>query len=274
MKTQIRPISPEVSTRKLKRRVRAVALSLFALAAATLGATPAQRPITDFTSRQGQYCLKFDVDGNIDCAASSYGGGGCDLFIPPQPNVGGWTDPKGLFFALVDYAGLADTLVGGTFGTTLDGSITEVPLADGRARVSVTLHTTNALAWASDFSGGFPGTTVFGHRLDEVIGGANPAFGESLLKMTFKNTAPGAPLPDVMQLNFCPGPGQEQEVYSFNARADGTLRAAFGVPEGSPGRLEVVQTGLIGVAGVANPNSRVALDAYPAEKITIQRTGK
>ena len=274
MKTRITPIIPQNGLPEWKHRARATALCLLALAAATLGASPGKRSITDFTSQQGKYCLKFDVDGNIDCAASSYGGGGCDLFIPPQPNVGGWTDPKGSFFALVDYAGLADALAGGMFGTTLDGSITEVPLADGRARVSVTLHTTNALAWASDFSGGFPGTTVFGHRLDEVIGGANPALGESLLKMTFKNTAPGAPLPDVMQLNFCPGPGQEQEVYSFNARADGTLRAAFGVPEGSPGRLEVVQTGLIGVAGVANPNSRVALDAYPAEKITIQRTGK
>jgi hypothetical protein len=259
---------------KWKRKARAASLCLLALAAVTMGATPGQRPITDFTSRQGAYCLKFDVDGNIDCATSSYGGGGCDLFIPPQPNVGGWTDPKGLFFALVDYAGLSDTLVGGTFGTTLDGSVTEVPLADGRARVSVTLHTRNALAWASDFSGGFPGTTVFGYRLDEVIAGAKPSLGESLLKMTFKNPAPGASLPDVIQLNFCPAPGQELEVYSFHARADGTLRAAFGVPEGTPGRLEVVQSGLIGVAGVANPNSRVAFDAYPAEKITIQRTGK
>jgi hypothetical protein len=248
---------------------RAAALCLLALAAAAPGATPGQRPIADFISRQGTFCLKFG-----DCAASSYGGGGCDLFVPPQPNVGGWVDPKTAYFVLMDYAGLTDALVGGVFGTTLDGSVTEVPLADGRARVSVTLHTRNALTWASDVSSSFPGPILFGHRLDQVIGGADAALGESLLKITFKNTAPGAPLPDNIQLGFCPDPGQELEIYSFQGRANGSLRAAFGVPEGSPGRLEVVQTGLIRVAGVANPDSRVALDAFPAEKITIQRTGK
>ena len=273
MKARITPASEHIAP-KWKRMARTAALCLFALAAATPGATVGQRPTADFISRQGQYCLKFDVDGNVDCAASGYGGGGCELFVPPQPNVGGWVDPKTAFFVLVDYAGLADTLAGGAFGTTLDGSITEVPLADGRARVSVTLHTKNALTWAGDVSSSFPGPILFGHTLAEVLGGAEPALGESLLKVTFTNTAPGAPLPDLIQLGFCPEPGQELQVYSFHARADGTLRAAFGVPEGSPGRLEVVQTGLIRVAGLVNPNSRVALDAFPAEKITIQRTGK
>jgi hypothetical protein len=51
-----------------------------------------QRPITDFTSRQGTYCLQFDVNGNVDCTASTYGGSGCQLFVPPQPNVNGWAN--------------------------------------------------------------------------------------------------------------------------------------------------------------------------------------
>jgi len=257
---------------RLKRRARVAALCLFALAASTPAAQPGQRPITDFTSRQGTYCLKFGAEG-IDCAAGGYGGVGCELFVPPQPNVQGWADPT--TFVLVDYAGLADFLVGGAFGTTLDGSVNEVPLADGRARVSVLLHTRNALTWASHFSDtDFPGPVVFGHRLDDVMLGADPALGESLLQVTFKNSAPGAPLPDLIQLHFCPGEGQELEVLSFRARANGTLRAAFGVPDGSPGRLETVQTGLFKVSGVANSNSRVALDAFPAEKVLIQPTGK
>ena len=232
-----------------------------------------QRPITDFTSRQGAYCLKFGAEG-IDCAASSYGGVGCDLFVPPQPNVSGWLDPNALFFVLADYAGLANALVGGAFGTTLEGSVNEVPLADGRAAVSVLLRTKNALIWASDVSSSFPGPTLFGHRLDEVMAGGDAALGESLLQLTFKNTALGASLPDLLQLTNCPDPGQELEVLSFRARANGTLRAAFGVPDGTPGQLEIVQTGLIRVARVSNPNSRVALDAFPAEKVVIQARGK
>src|SRR5439155_727041 len=123
----------------LKRALSATALIPLLLAAATLTATAAQRPITDFTSRQGAYCLEVDNDGNVDCAASGYHGSSCVLFVPPQPNVGGWIDPKTAVFTLVDYADLADSLLGGALGTTLDGSITEIPLPDGRAEVTVLL---------------------------------------------------------------------------------------------------------------------------------------
>jgi len=243
-------------------------VAALALLAVASSAQAAQRPISDFVARQGTYCLKLDGAGNVSCAAGGYGGSGCELFVPPQPNVGGWIDPKTFIFVLVDYAGLANALVGGTFGTTLDGSVNEVPLADGRAEVSVWLHTKKALAWASDISSSFPGPILFGHRLDQVIGGAQAALGESLLQLKFKNAAPGVPLPDLIQLIFCPEPGQELEVMSFETRASGPLA------DGRPGRLEMVQTGLIAVAGVVNPNSRVALDAFPAEKIVIQATGK
>jgi len=193
------------------------------------------------------------------------------LFVPPQPNVIGFIDPKTANFVLVDYSGSANSLK--PLGTTVDGSITEVPLDDGRAEVVVVLHTRNALAWASDISSSFPGPTLFGHRLDEVLAGGDAALADSLLQVTFKNTAPGAPLPDIIQLVNCPDPGQELESISFRARANGTLRAAFGVADGTAGRLEVTQTGLVAIAGTANPNSRVASDAFPAEKIIIQPTG-
>ena len=109
----------------------------------SLGAFPLlvqadQRPLTDLTSRQGAYCLKLDTTGeNIDCVGSGYGSADCSLFVPPQPNVNGWFDPKTSAFVLVDYAGLANQAVRGAFGTSLDESVNEVPLADGRAEVSV-----------------------------------------------------------------------------------------------------------------------------------------
>jgi len=53
----------------------------------------------------------------------------------------------------------------------------------------------------------------------------------------------------------------------FVGQANGTL------PDGSPGTLQVTETGLFNTAGIANPNSRVALDGFPAEHITIGATG-
>jgi hypothetical protein len=68
----------------------------------------------------------------------------------------------------------------------------------------------------------------------------------SFLQLKFINTSPGAPLPDMLQLIFGPvEPGQEFPSFiSLTARADGTLRDNFGVPEDTPGRAEVIQTGL------------------------------
>jgi hypothetical protein len=60
----------------------------------------------------------------------------------------------------------------------------------------------------------------------------------------------------------------------MRAQASGPLRAGFGVPEGTPGRLEVTQTGLIGTAAIASPRSRVGFDAFPAEHVIIRATGK
>jgi hypothetical protein len=267
--------NPELTTSTnhliTQRALRAAALgAMFVVGVMTTNSAP--RAITDLTSRQGTYCLQFDTGGNVDCAASGYHGTGCTLFVPPQPNVGGWSDPRTAVFSLVDYAGLVDGILGGALGTSMSGSINEIPLADGRAEVSILLHTQNAFVWASDISTSFPGPILFGNSLAEVLNGKDPALGDSLLQVTFKNTAPGAPLPDLIQLLFCPTAGQELTTLSFRARAVGTLRAASGVSDGTPGRLEITQAGLIGIAGQVNSNSRVALDAFPADHITIQPT--
>ena len=257
-----------------RRALQAMGICMLGLALLTLEAAADTRPITDFTASQGTYCLKLDTDGNIDCTASSYGGSDCFLFVPPQPNVAGWTDPKSSRFVLVDYAGLADDhAFGTTFGTTMDGHITELPLSNGRAQVALLLHTQNAFTWASAPSlSSFPGPILFGHELADVLTGADAALGDSLLQLSFMNTAPGAPLPDLIQLIFCPLEGQRRDVQSFRTSANGSLRAAFGVADGTPGRCEVVQRGLIDVSSIANDFSAV-LDAFPAEKITIQATG-
>ena len=102
--------------------LRAAALVAAVNACAPCIVTAAQRPITDFSSRQGTYCLQLDSSGNVDCTASGYHGTSCTLFVPPQPNVVGFSDPKTAIFTLVDYAGLADRLLDSALGTTLAGS--------------------------------------------------------------------------------------------------------------------------------------------------------
>src|SRR5262249_54563265 len=138
----------------------------------------------------------------------------------------------------IDYAGIADAYYGGAFGTTFDGTITERPLADGRAEVTVLLHTKNALTYVLqgyDFAGS---PLLFGARPTPDGLEGNGALGDSLLAVKFINTKPGAPLPDLLQLFNDPAPGQVPLAISIKAAASGEFA------DGTPGRAEMTQTGL------------------------------
>lgn len=227
-------------------------------------ANAGQRPISDFLSRQGKFCLQLDANGNVDCSTSSYvdntTGGGCFLFIPPVADYTGWFDPLGSS-ASFDYAGLANAALGGRLGTVMDGTVDEIPQSDGTAIVKVRLQTRNALAFAvQGFD--FNGPLLFGQRVAEILAGAQPSVGSCTLNLVFHNSAPGAPLPDVEELFFCRF--GDVLFVSFVGQAGGLLA------NGQPGRLEVTQTGVLQAYAHANPNSRVALDAFPAEHIIVQ----
>jgi hypothetical protein len=221
-----------------------------------------QRPIEDFLATQGTFC----VDD---------GAGGCFLFVPPDPNFLGWTndlDSAVILFAGVDYAGLANAYAP-AHAPAISGTVTERPLADGRAEVTVLLHTKNANAWVIelDLSGdvlaqiaGRP--TLFGHRPADVLAGAPQALADSLLHVVFINSAPGASLPDLLQINGTP----DLKFLAFSARADGPLTAEFGVTEGTPGRCKITQTGLFMTQG----QGLALQDAFPAENITLTVVGR
>jgi hypothetical protein len=225
----------------------------------------ASRPISDFLARQGKFCFRLDTSGNVDCGASGYvadtTGGGCFLFVPPAANYSGWSDPKGTS-ASFDYAGLADAALGGRLGTTMDGSIEETPQPDGSAIVKVELHTVNALAFAVD-GFDFNGPLLFGNRVSDVLGGAPASLGSCTLRLIFRNSAPGAALPDIEDLFFCHW--SDVIFVSFVGQAQGLLH------NGQPGMLQVTQTGVL--QAQANPHSRVALDGFPAEHVLIRATG-
>jgi hypothetical protein len=233
-----------------------------ALSSVTAPASAGGRALSDFTSRQGAWCAVANEQG-IDCAASHYAPCGGDEFTFSFPLF--WADPKTGVVALIDTLGDLDE---GALGTTVDGSVSETARPDGLADVKVVLHASNALTRAFDVDF----NPLFGYG---GSGGVNPpTLGDASAQIKLSNTAPGAPLPDISQVLFCPEPGQALETITMRARASGPLREAFGVPEGSPGRLEVTQTGLIGTAAQVNPHSRLAVDAFPAEHVIIRATGR
>ena len=221
--------------------------------------------------------MQVDQDGSVDCVASHYRLPGEDdgaLWEPPVRNFMGWVDPQANYYLSFDYAGLGNAWLeanGMSVGTTTTGSINERPLPNGGAEVCVILHTHNALAWVVPT--GIP-DLLFGHFTLDVLAGSDAALGDCTLQLTFINTAPGAPLPDLMQLVLCPEDGQVPLTLSFVGQARGTFRAAAGVPDGTPGFVGTRQTGLLRVAGTADAHSRVARDAFPAESIRLQPIGK
>lgn len=201
--------------------------------AAEDAAAVTKRPIAEFVAAQGTYC--FDD-----------GAGGCLLFEPPVRNFLGQNDPARELSASVDYAGLANKWIiengGDSLRTSFSGSVKEYPLSDGRARVKVVLKTRRALTWVED-SPDFSGPLLFGNKAPEVLAGAKPALCNSTFEVTFINTALGAPLPDLIQLAIVPEPGQEILKVKASCSTTGPLHAAFGVPEGTRGRVISRQVG-------------------------------
>ena len=114
----------ELETGQARTKKRAQA------AAKPSAAAERQRPISEFVTAQGS----------------------TTQFVPPVPDVLGWAtfsdDP--VLFAWVDYAGVADEFLHGALGTATSGNVIEQPQKDGRAKVHVSLHTRNALAWVID----------------------------------------------------------------------------------------------------------------------------
>jgi hypothetical protein len=246
---------------------KSLVVSFFALGILAPGAygQTTTRPIEDFVDNQGTYCID---DGM----------GGCFLFVPPIENFFGQSDPSNSLVSSVDYAGLADEWIQGpggeaggcgmSFGTTFSGQIKEQALEDGRAAVHVVLHTDNALTWVTD-GFDFNNPLLFGSRADDVCNGAEPALGSITMIIKFINSAPGAAMPDLLQLAIEPVDGQEFASFlATRARAKGPLRPAFGVEDGTPGMFNTTQNGLL--VNPSNAPWNHPDDGFPVEQIRLK----
>lgn len=193
------------------------------------------RPLSDFLSTQG-------TSSN---------------FNPPIPDFWGWTNNSPLtLFAGVDYAGLALRVLP-NLGTVVTGGITETLMPDGTYEVTVNCNAKNANAWVCPFPSD-PATqpTVFGSRPADFLTNPNApkALVNSSLKWTFTATMAGAPIPDMVYMDF-------STLKSIKFGATGTGQ----VPGGGTAKLTITEVGLLttGFHGAVG-------DGFPAEKITIK----
>ena len=120
--------------------------------------------------------------------------------------------------------------------TTVTGSVKEHTSPDGTAEITVRLVTTDALVFVTDSCpGGEAGTVIFGRSPAEVLAGATPTLADMTLTVKYLVTASGLPFEDLVELLTFPDPGERLNQLLYDADARGELRAAFGVPDGTPG---------------------------------------
>lgn len=267
-----------LSVHNVRHTLIALVLGTVVFHAAMIRPAQAQaqhRPLSDFINAQG----------TTSC------------FTPPAPAQLGASSAANktpVRFALIDYTGLTaqflQTTYGISLGTTVSGTLLERPLADGRALVTVDLHTKNALGWAIDFDPAGPASQfnsnplLFGARAQDLIADPSrtPALGDEQFRVVFTIPNPGAPIPDLVCINrgpdcpfvaACPV-GFELDFLMAQGNITGPLHPAAGLgPEGTTGRLTVTQTGLIAPA-IKNGFKGALADAFPAESVELRRIGK
>ena len=172
------------------------------------------------------------------------------MFQTPVPDYIGWFNNPPTHFALVDYAGLAAKWLqdngGSSLGTQVGGTVSERALADGRAEVTVILHTENALAWVSTADDAINGTLLMGSRAQAILADPAdnpPALGRVEFQIVFDNTAPEAPLPDLVDAcimgNATPGQRSSARGCATNTAA---RSSAVSLPSARPAAITSTRT--------------------------------
>jgi len=208
------------------------------------GAQPVERPMFEFLQSQGTFCAN---DGT----------GGCRRYMGGGANYISWFDQSRGTSIAIDYAGLANAWImqsgGSSVGTQLFGSVSEEPLPNGAARVTVRLDGVDVLAFAKQGPDLFA-PSMYGFDTKEVSDPMNaPALGNVQMEIVFINPHPGAPLPDLVQLIRSPLAQQKLLSIRMNYAGSGQMRAASGMGEGQAAKLFVTFDGSQGTVMPSNP---------------------
>jgi len=195
----------------------------------------------------------------------------------PDINGDGIADgPK--YYLWCDYAGLLarNTSYGGLLGPeSIDGKVTERPIGDGMAEVTIQVRVRGALIWVTTFGDGSgdyvrSAPTVFGHRETELLLNPDlePALADVHFTTTFLNEV-GAPLPDLIAAAVA---GRWLS-FQLVINAEGPLTEEFGVPDGTPGALHWGKPGLLSSPANANADNGAA-SLFPNDQLHLFPIGK
>ncbi len=182
-------------------------------------------------------------------------------FLSTQVNWTGWSGPPPDYplFYVADYAGIFNKKYALGLPSTFDGIITEKALSDGTAEVKIMVRAHDILIYVRR---GPAGATLFGARVGDVLAGATPTLGDAKLEITFINSAPGAPIPDLFSMMITG--------VSFESSAFGPLKAAAGLgPDGTPGHAWVNQIGLL-----TKSHGQLSVDGFATENVRLQAVGR
>ncbi|UCE38393.1 MAG: hypothetical protein JSW00_03970 [Thermoplasmata archaeon] len=176
--------------------------------------------------------------------------------------------------AYVDYAGIDNEAIivagGDDLGTTFSGTITEKVLKDGNTLVHVTLFTKNALTYSYDAP---IDDFVYGSTPGEVISGAHASLGSSRFSLTYiTDEAPGAPMPDLVDMVVFGIPGTYPTKVNFVANSRGELNEEYGVPQGTPGSLTVVMEANFNAPGLWKCGHFLP-SFWPVSIVNVQQIG-
>jgi hypothetical protein len=134
---------------------------------------------------------------------------------------------------------------------------------DGLALVRVILRTTNAFTWVVGGPDLGEDRLALGHRFEEVLAGADPAFADSVLSVSFLNGRPGSRLPDLVELALEPRPDRRILTLALTAWTEGPLARGFGVPPGTLGFAQIALSGPVAVRGAPDlAVDRLDLDVW------------
>ena len=162
--------------------------------------------------------------------------------LPPIPNFIGWTAPNAA--VSMDYAGLANDTYNLGLGTFFQGGVLVEDLG-ARRRVTVILHTFNALSWAIDTSAGLDWTNsplTFGWRASDVAAGKPAALGVFMMMFVYttdERYGPNSYFPSIHEVVFNPQHNESLENYTVYSGALGDVHNGQG--QTTPGLMTNVQ---------------------------------
>jgi hypothetical protein len=187
-------------------------------------------------------------------------------FLSTQTISISWYDPDDPIrkMYICDYAGVLKERNSLNINSTYTGIITEKALGDGTAEVRIRLKAHNILTYVTGVTGSSWTPVLFGENPTSVLGGATPTLGEANLDVTFTNSAPGAPIPELWYMSI-------RSYSTIYASAFGPFKeeAGFG-PDGTPGHAWMNQIGLLAKIG---DNGNPGVDGFAVEFVKLQPVG-